>query len=93
MYKDNQGGGTAGATSLQEREVIYNGRSPSTRYQKNVLALRTAHKKLVEERKHQVNYETSSQFRNSIISNNGYIPPTMPSVMKNKNEGSVLSNK
>jgi hypothetical protein len=48
MYKDHQGPGSA----VQDREVIYKGQSPSTRYQKNVLALRTAHKKLVQENKH-----------------------------------------
>lgn len=56
MYKDNTGVGIA---VPNEREVIFSGRSPSSRYHKNVIALRTAHKKLVKENKHQVNYESS----------------------------------
>lgn len=56
MYKDNTGVGIA---VPNEREVIFSGRSPSSRYHKNVIALRAAHKKLVKENKHQVNYESS----------------------------------
>lgn len=51
MYKGN--------IDNADKEVIYDGRSPSSRYHKNIVALRKVYKELCESNKHIVSYDNS----------------------------------